>query len=156
MVMLMWILKVTGFSNQINALKQYLNVSTIIFYAYLWHDYFYFKGLVGNVTLSGHVLKRWTMYGMPLNQTSLLDKMVYTVATMKSIDSRFAKEIAMGLTKTQGEANFWHGELDINCTKGNRAKDTFLRLDGWTKGVAFMNGFNLGRYWPVMGPQVIT
>ena len=22
------------------------------------------------------------------------------------------------------------------------------------KGVAFMNGFNLGRYWPVMGPQV--
>ena len=31
-------------------------------------------------------------------------------------------------------------------------KDTFLRLDGWTKGVAFVNGFNLGRYWD-RGPQ---
>lgn len=22
-----------------------------------------------------------------------------------------------------------------------------MRLDGWTKGQAFINGFNLGRYW---------
>ncbi|GIY73344.1 beta-galactosidase [Caerostris extrusa] len=32
--------------------------------------------------------------------------------------------------------------------------DSFLRLDGWHKGVAFLNNFNLGRYWPIMGPQV--
>lgn len=31
-------------------------------------------------------------------------------------------------------------------------EDTFLKLDGWTKGVAFVNGFNLGRYWE-RGPQ---
>ena len=30
--------------------------------------------------------------------------------------------------------------------------DRFLRLDGWTKGVVFVNGFNLGRYWS-RGPQ---
>ncbi|WP_053374982.1 glycoside hydrolase family 35 protein [Paenibacillus sp. FJAT-27812] len=30
--------------------------------------------------------------------------------------------------------------------------DTFLALDGWTKGVAYVNGFNLGRYWNA-GPQ---
>ncbi|MGO4145129.1 beta-galactosidase family protein [Paenarthrobacter sp. YAF11_1] len=30
--------------------------------------------------------------------------------------------------------------------------DRFLRLEGWTKGVAFVNGFNLGRYWS-RGPQ---
>lgn len=30
--------------------------------------------------------------------------------------------------------------------------DTFLKLEGWTKGVAFVNGFNLGRYWE-KGPQ---
>ena len=29
--------------------------------------------------------------------------------------------------------------------------DTFLALPGWTKGVCFINGFNLGRYWEV-GP----
>ncbi|UKA49338.1 beta-galactosidase [Arthrobacter sp. FW305-123] len=30
--------------------------------------------------------------------------------------------------------------------------DRFLRLDGWSKGNAFINGFNLGRYWS-RGPQ---
>ncbi|WP_159706122.1 beta-galactosidase family protein [Arthrobacter sp. 18067] len=30
--------------------------------------------------------------------------------------------------------------------------DRFLRLDGWIKGNAFINGFNLGRYWS-RGPQ---
>ncbi|WP_267901007.1 glycoside hydrolase family 35 protein [Cohnella endophytica] len=30
--------------------------------------------------------------------------------------------------------------------------DTFLKLEGWTKGVAYVNGFNLGRYWEI-GPQ---
>jgi beta-galactosidase len=30
--------------------------------------------------------------------------------------------------------------------------DTFLSLPGWTKGVAWVNGFNLGRYWN-RGPQ---
>ena len=30
--------------------------------------------------------------------------------------------------------------------------DTFLALPGWTKGVAWVNGFNLGRYWKA-GPQ---
>ncbi len=32
--------------------------------------------------------------------------------------------------------------------------DTFLRLDGWKKGIAFLNGTNLGRYWPIAGPQI--
>lgn len=33
--------------------------------------------------------------------------------------------------------------------------DLFLDVRGFgRKGVAFINGFNLGRYWPEMGPQV--
>ncbi|BFF93460.1 beta-galactosidase [Drosophila madeirensis] len=32
--------------------------------------------------------------------------------------------------------------------------DTYLNMAGWGKGVAYVNGFNLGRYWPVAGPQV--
>ena len=31
--------------------------------------------------------------------------------------------------------------------------DTFLNLTAWGKGVAFVNGFNLGWYWPSIGPQ---
>uniref|UniRef100_A0A3Q3W719 Uncharacterized protein n=1 Tax=Mola mola TaxID=94237 RepID=A0A3Q3W719_MOLML len=30
--------------------------------------------------------------------------------------------------------------------------DTFVKLPGWEKGVVFINGFNLGRYWSI-GPQ---
>jgi hypothetical protein len=32
-------------------------------------------------------------------------------------------------------------------------RDTFARFDGWRKGVLFVNGFNVGRYWPTEGPQ---
>jgi len=31
--------------------------------------------------------------------------------------------------------------------------DSFLSFEGWGKGLAFLNGFNLGRYWPLAGPQ---
>ncbi|XP_069003810.1 beta-galactosidase-1-like protein 2 [Embiotoca jacksoni] len=31
-------------------------------------------------------------------------------------------------------------------------RDTFLKLPGWNKGVVFINGKNLGRYWSI-GPQ---
>ena len=30
--------------------------------------------------------------------------------------------------------------------------DTFLDFEGWGKGCAFLNGFNLGRFWEI-GPQ---
>uniref|UniRef100_A0A3B1IHI3 Galactosidase, beta 1-like n=1 Tax=Astyanax mexicanus TaxID=7994 RepID=A0A3B1IHI3_ASTMX len=33
------------------------------------------------------------------------------------------------------------------------AWDTFLKLTGWTKGQVWINGVNLGRYWPKRGPQ---
>lgn len=31
-------------------------------------------------------------------------------------------------------------------------KDTFVKMQGWKKGVVFVNNFNLGRYWDI-GPQ---
>ena len=31
--------------------------------------------------------------------------------------------------------------------------DTFLRLSGFGKGAAWLNGFALGRYWEAQGPQ---
>lgn len=29
-----------------------------------------------------------------------------------------------------------------------------MAMPGWAKGVAFINGFNLGWYWPQAGPQM--
>lgn len=34
-----------------------------------------------------------------------------------------------------------------------RGVDTFIDMTGWKKGVVFVNGFNLGRYWDI-GPQM--
>lgn len=31
--------------------------------------------------------------------------------------------------------------------------DTYINVRGWGKGLAFINGFNLGWYWPTVGPQ---
>jgi len=43
---------------------------------------------------------------------------------------------------------FYEGTLDVTDPS-----DTFMSFRGWNKGVAFVNGFNLGRFWPSMGPQ---
>lgn len=42
---------------------------------------------------------------------------------------------------------FYKFELDIS-----QPCDTFLKLEGFGKGFAELNGFNLGRYWKI-GPQ---
>ena len=36
--------------------------------------------------------------------------------------------------------------------KAEKGTDTYLKLDGWNKGVVWINGFNIGRYWKI-GPQ---
>lgn len=36
---------------------------------------------------------------------------------------------------------------------GGHPADTYLSVKGWGKGVAWVNGFNLGWYWPSRGPQ---
>ena len=35
----------------------------------------------------------------------------------------------------------------------NEADDTFLNMEGWIKGQAWVNGNLLGRYWSQKGPQ---
>jgi len=36
----------------------------------------------------------------------------------------------------------------------NPIQDTCLNTTGWGKGQLFVNGYNIGRYWPTAGPQV--
>ena len=55
------------------------------------------------------------------------------------------------LQLTRGSMSFWVGHFKTDCNQGPR--DTFLKVTGWHKGLAFVNGVNLGRYWPVEGPQ---
>lgn len=32
--------------------------------------------------------------------------------------------------------------------------DTWADMRGWGKGLLWVNGFNLGWYWPLLGPQM--
>ncbi|MFD8688179.1 beta-galactosidase family protein [Streptomyces sp. NPDC059651] len=85
------------------------------------------KGLLGKVTLNGTDLVGWTSRPLPLESLDALD-----FATTTSVPT--------------GPA-FHRGTFELTGTA-----DTFLHLDGWTKGNAWINGFALGRYWS-RGPQ---
>ena len=65
--------------------------------------------------------------------------------TMESLDRL---EFADADAPVSGPA-FYRGELVI---KGS-PKDTFIRLDGFTKGFVSVNGKNIGRYFNPAGPQ---
>ena len=72
---------------------------------------------------------------------------------MDNVTTSTPSLLRFDLANTGGQSSFWVGHFRLPCSE-KEAKDTFLRMDGWKKGVALVNGFNLGRYWPVVGPQV--
>ncbi|XP_018008516.1 beta-galactosidase [Hyalella azteca] len=110
-----------------------------------------FKGLTSNVTLNSKLLCGWTMTPLPLTDyerlTSALAKLkMHTVMKAKT---RRSESIA---ARSDVAVGFFEGTLYVPEDVWE-PRDTFLRFDGWTKGIAWVNGFCLGRYWPVMGPQ---
>jgi hypothetical protein len=52
-------------------------------------------------------------------------------------------------TKSSGQPVFKRGYLHVSGTP----KDTFLDTDGLTKGLIWVNGYNIGRFWATQGPQ---
>lgn len=85
-----------------------------------------FKGVTEGVQHGMQFLSDWTIHPLPLSDLSGL----------------VFEPISIHM-----EPSFYRGEFTVNGVA-----DTFLSLDGWIKGVVFVNGFNLGRYWNV-GPQ---
>ncbi|CAL1300237.1 unnamed protein product [Larinioides sclopetarius] len=96
------------------------------------------KGIFQNVTLGSQTLVNWTMTPVKLDPDSLkqLEKWENNIRENNPVSVPL---IYTGAFKISNET---------------KLLDSFLRLDGWHKGVAFLNNFNLGRYWPIVGPQV--
>lgn len=88
------------------------------------------KGITERVTLNGMTLMDWQVYNLPM-------------------DSAFIRQIRpVGESKWNAQpAQFFKGAFRIT-----EPRDTYLDLTGWEKGVVWVNGFNLGRYWKI-GPQ---
>ncbi|XP_021942675.1 beta-galactosidase isoform X3 [Zootermopsis nevadensis] len=93
-----------------------------------------FKGLLSNATLGGDVLEDWIITGFPLHEISSL-----------GVNSTY--------NYTFSCPAFFRGTFELPESY-SEPLDTFLDPRGWGKGVAFINGFNIGRYWPILGPQV--
>ena len=84
------------------------------------------KGLVGRVLLDNKIHFGWKAYSLPMdNLENLTFKAGWEAGSLPFYKFTFAVEAAA---------------------------DTFLKLDGFGKGFAVLNGFNLGRYWKI-GPQ---
>lgn len=88
------------------------------------------KGLMGPVTVDGVPLRSWTSTPVGLDQ---LQSLATGVQPPRSI-------------QVSAPAMLW-GTFELET-----AADLFLSADGWGKGVAWVNGFCLGRYWD-RGPQ---
>ena len=101
------------------------------------------KGILGNVTLNGTVLVNWQIY--PIN----LDNMFSEMDAFSHPLQQDTKSNGAFNTDNSFAPSFFYGEFPVNSSY-----DTFLHLPGWSKGQAFVNGFNVGRYWPVVGPQM--
>lgn len=104
-----------------------------------------FKGILGKVTYNGQPLTGWNMTKFPLENVSDMQKMIETYLQQPFPSTTHGRSfVRTGPT-------FFHGEF--NLTRDD-VKDTYLNPTGWGKGIAFINEFNLGRYWPLVGPQV--
>jgi beta-galactosidase len=62
------------------------------------------------------------------------------------LDEPMRKSLRFGAPKS-GQPGFWRASVRIHDTG-----DTFLDLRTWSKGMVWLNGHNLGRFWNI-GPQ---
>jgi beta-galactosidase len=86
------------------------------------------KGITDRVTLNGMTLMDWQIFPLPMDE-----KFVANVKT-KPVDGA-----------THGI--FFKGSFDLQQTG-----DTYFDMSKYSKGIVYVNGHNLGRYWNI-GPQ---
>uniref|UniRef100_A0A8C1IMY7 Beta-1,3-glucuronyltransferase 1 (glucuronosyltransferase P) b n=2 Tax=Cyprinus carpio TaxID=7962 RepID=A0A8C1IMY7_CYPCA len=91
------------------------------------------KGIVGNILLNHTPLRDFTIYSLDMT-TDFIDSLYR--APWKSVPNK------------PSFPGFFQGRLFVN----GYPSDTFMKLPGWSKGVVFINGQNMGRYWDA-GPQ---
>ncbi|XP_063789903.1 beta-galactosidase-1-like protein isoform X2 [Pseudophryne corroboree] len=98
-----------------------------------------FKGLVGNLTLKANVLKDWLVYSLNLDGP---------------IAGGWPHILGNHIFRTPQTENTGGPVIYSGTFKVTDVGDTFLKLPQWTKGQVWINGFNIGRYWPAHGPQM--
>ncbi|NXB88070.1 BGAL galactosidase, partial [Vidua chalybeata] len=94
-----------------------------------------FKGLLGNLSLNSRPLSNWLIYPLAID-TAVQQGWSHAALPKSSSEGQVGPAFYTGTFETPGIA--W---------------DTFVKFPGWSKGLLWINGFNLGRYWTCRGPQ---
>eukprot|EP00727_Mastigamoeba_balamuthi_P001470 m51a1_g1132 putative beta-galactosidase (692) ;mRNA; r:216471-219371 len=89
------------------------------------------KGLMRGATIDGDTPSMWAMWKIPLQPA-----VPRGLPVAGSIPAR--------------SPAFYRGSFTI----AGEPTDTFFQSSSWTKGIIWINGVNIGRFWPAKGPQV--
>ncbi|CAF0819770.1 unnamed protein product [Rotaria sordida] len=103
------------------------------------------KGILDKVLFDNKIeLKEWTIHVLEFRQgmSSITD---WNKLIIDNKDSNTIYDLKNG-------PQLFYAPFEI--ANENFIQDTYLTFNGqWSKGVAFVNGFNIGRYWSI-GPQL--
>ncbi|SPP84483.1 beta-galactosidase isoform X1 [Drosophila guanche] len=108
-----------------------------------------FKGITKDVRLDKQLLVNWNMTTFPLESYESLEQLI---TQSNEAASMGFQELRKPQHMLRSGPAIYHGMLNI--VQEADLADTYLDMSGWGKGIVFLNGENLGRYWPLVGPQV--
>jgi beta-galactosidase len=102
------------------------------------------KGITDRVTLGRMTLMDWEVFPLPLDER-FLETLKFTAGGARRSDTR--ETVRQVSPDGIRPGMFFRGGFVLKETG-----DTYLDMSGWAKGVVWVNGYNLGRYWEI-GPQ---
>jgi beta-galactosidase len=106
------------------------------------------KGITDRVTLSGMTLFNWTVHRLPLESSWVTSLRADGSASAAAASAPAAAALAATSPAAASRPGlFFRGEFTLD-----KPADTFIDVTGYKKGVVWVNGHNLGRYWEI-GPQ---
>ena len=104
------------------------------------------KGIIGPVRTAVRTLDEWQAAALRVEDAPELLRAALDVADGGGAGSGVAPAAGGVAAGGAAAAGLYRGRFDSLA-----GADHFLRLDGWTKGLAWVNGELLGRYWS-LGP----
>jgi beta-galactosidase len=101
------------------------NMGRVNFGKKLWDNK---RGITAGFKINGKPIKDWSIVPLPFKNKPVCD-------------------MSSNIAYKANQPVFYSGFFDLS-----RTADTYLDMHGFGKGVVFVNGHNLGRYWEI-GPQ---
>ncbi|WP_410492835.1 beta-galactosidase [Dysgonomonas sp. GY75] len=98
------------------------------------------KGIISPVKINGNIIEgEWEMYRIPMDKAPDLEKI--KKSNVHNLTTAIPEKLLMG------KPAVYSGTFNLTETG-----DTFIDMESWGKGIVFINGINIGRYWKI-GPQ---